>query len=521
MLKPGEIHPDYIFDSGVKEAKYSTIIRALDGKGISYACTFPGLSNYKFERQLIERYPGIRIHCFEKDRGVYDEILDSFEQPKEVTFINSVAEAFLVSSSTMYDLIFFDYCGGPEKEYRGDYTGIVDRHMVPGGVFAVTEYTARGNYEKYPPFVHRDFRRVVQPLRYDHMEFTAYRKVDNYHKTSISSDDLLVVQMKRPVIKPHDSPRIPKLSSLVRPHKKYKHRENEVGIVLKGLEGIEDLDGILLKLPLREQKIFRLYKRGLSQKEVAKRLHLTQGAISTRIRIAMGRVEFIRSLPVVSEVEFKSLKSEGLCDEIDIAIIKSMRDTTCQSVTAEMLNKDFGFTGDAWMTQVKVRYRFEKCMERLRLLPGYVKVYQLLDLIHKNPYKLHFVRYKEGHFDFLRGKRGSIVPKKKRGRLRPWTEKQVVPKNLSALSSHFDPAMIDLIDSVFTTGSFGSASRLMNSRRNGWIMKYPYTPVKVSNCWVSIKRKLQVITRMPVYAHLKSLYERMEAFNGDTHVDVV
>jgi hypothetical protein len=176
MLKIDEVHPGYKFSSDIKKAKYSAILKAYGDEDISLACTFPGLSNYKFERLLIERHPKIRIHCFENDRVTYEEILHSFRKPKEVTLIHSEAEEFLVSSETKYDIIFFDYCGGPHE----DISSLIDKHMSDSGVFAMTEFTARGCREKHPPFINDNFKQVIETLRYNSfMEFKAYKKVDS------------------------------------------------------------------------------------------------------------------------------------------------------------------------------------------------------------------------------------------------------------------------------------------------------------------------------------------------------
>jgi predicted transcriptional regulator len=173
-----------------------------------------------------------------------------------------------------------------------------------------------------------------------------------------------------------------------------------------GNMSFEDIEPFLHKLPPREIDLVTLYRKyGKNQKDIAKMFSVTQGAVSSRLRRAADRLQFLRDLPKITDAEIESHLSKIFDDPIEIEIIKCMKDTTCQSRTAVLINEKFHLTGEKErMTQVKVRHRFEKCLALLGSLkdtdPKYLRFYTLLSFIKKNLYKLHEVKLP--HFD--RGK---------------------------------------------------------------------------------------------------------------------
>ena len=184
---------------------------------------------------------------------------------------------------------------------------------------------------------------------------------------------------------------------------------NENAIKYSELKGslitYEEIQPFLFRLPDREVDLIELYyNERKNQKDIAKIFGVTQGAISSRLSRAKKRLRFLRDLPKISESEI----DEFLCvyfDQLELEIIKFMMWTTCQSRTAQLINKKFGYVdGKKKMTQVKVRHRFEKCLiklkEEAKKDPEVKKYYRLLDYIKKNLYKLHEVKLP--HFD--RGK---------------------------------------------------------------------------------------------------------------------
>jgi predicted transcriptional regulator len=164
----------------------------------------------------------------------------------------------------------------------------------------------------------------------------------------------------------------------------------------------EEIRPFLFRLPPREIDLIELYyNERKNQKDIAKIFGVTQGAISSRLTRAKKRLRFLKDLPKISDNEI----DECLCvyfDQLELEIIKFMMLTTCQSKTAQLINKKYGFTdGKRKMTQLKVRHRFEKCLcrlkEEMKKNPEVKKYHRLLEYIKKNLYKLHEVKLP--HFD--------------------------------------------------------------------------------------------------------------------------
>ena len=160
--------------------------------------------------------------------------------------------------------------------------------------------------------------------------------------------------------------------------------------------GFEDLRPFLNRLPAREYDLVELYcVYRKNQKDIAKMFGVTQGAISSRLSRAKKRLIFLRDLPKITEEEIDQDLSK-LFEETEREIIKFMMQTTCQSKTAQLLNEKFNYADEKKkMTQVKVRHRFEKCLNKLeeesKGHPEYRKYFHLLKYIKKNLYLLHEV----------------------------------------------------------------------------------------------------------------------------------
>jgi predicted transcriptional regulator len=164
-----------------------------------------------------------------------------------------------------------------------------------------------------------------------------------------------------------------------------------------GNMSFEDIEPLLHKLPPREIDLVTLYRKyGKNQKDIAKMFSVTQGAISSRLRRAAERLQFLRDLPKITDLEIETQLSKVFDDPIEIEIIKCMKDTTCQSRTATLINEKFKLVDEKKrMTQVKVRHRFEKCLAQLSVLKEtdskYLRYFNLLAFIKENLYKLHEV----------------------------------------------------------------------------------------------------------------------------------
>lgn len=162
----------------------------------------------------------------------------------------------------------------------------------------------------------------------------------------------------------------------------------------------EDFEPFLDKLPSKERDLIRLYYyMDKKQKEIAEIFSVTQGAISHRLSRAGKRLRFLRDMPKLEHDINVVLKPYFEPFEIDL--INTMINTTCQSRTAEILNEKYNLTGDEKMTQVKIRHKFERFIERLkknkRKDENIAICFKLLKYIQKNLYMMHEVVLP--HFD--------------------------------------------------------------------------------------------------------------------------
>ena len=144
MLNDKELPSNYEYDHKIKELKYRAIIKALQGvnKEIKHACTFTGNSNYQFERMLVKSFPGIQIHCFDNDvNEALKNLSNSPTLPEGVSYTllrkDSSAEEYILNNNEQYDLVWFDYKGGPLQ----NLTGLLLKNLEAGGLFAMTTYT--------------------------------------------------------------------------------------------------------------------------------------------------------------------------------------------------------------------------------------------------------------------------------------------------------------------------------------------------------------------------------------------
>jgi predicted transcriptional regulator len=156
----------------------------------------------------------------------------------------------------------------------------------------------------------------------------------------------------------------------------------------------EDFSPFISKLPQREIDLIEMYYRNLKkQKEIAEFFGVTQGAISHRLSRACKRLEFLRDMPKVNG-SLKSILS-AYFNAFEIDIIMFMIETTCQSKTAYLLNKKYRLHGNDKMTQVKVRHKFDRFIEKVEKLKRtnapLVVCCNLMKYIKRNLYMMHEV----------------------------------------------------------------------------------------------------------------------------------
>lgn len=156
----------------------------------------------------------------------------------------------------------------------------------------------------------------------------------------------------------------------------------------------EDFKPFISRLPKREIDLIDMYYReDKKQKEIAEFFSVTQGAISHRLSRACKRLEFLRDMPKLRGSLRDILKGHFTRFEIDTILL--MIETTCQSKTAFLLNKKYRLNGNDRMTQVKVRHKFDRFMERVEKLKkesaDMIVCYNLMKYIKNNLYMMHEV----------------------------------------------------------------------------------------------------------------------------------
>jgi predicted transcriptional regulator len=442
----GERHPDYPFIDGVKDRVYEGLFKALGGQDVRSAITFPSVSNYKFERELAKRYPGIKIYCFEKVKGIYDKILYSFHKPDEVELIYGVAEEWLSNSTDKFDLVFFDYCGGPHS----DLNELLVSHMNVGGVYAQTEATTHGMAGKYAQITSVYLKPVIEPIRYSLVKFMAYKMVGRSNAVVGPAIRLELADVLAQLKRKH---RLRSLEENVREIVAAGvHRDVVVRKFSKYLKKGYNFDGLSISelkpyieyLPATEVRILEMLGKGYSQKEIGLTLGTTQSSIHARIDKIGRRVGFVRNCPAVSDDEIDTVVCLNI---IEKEIVKGMRDTTCQSVTADLVNEKLGLRGAKKMNQVKTRYRFEECIKKLSLESRYSKVHALLVFVKRNLYALHEVVLPQ--FE---------VSKRK---------KLDVSLDLSVLREYFESDTVNLFQAVCSSETVGDAYEMLNTGKGG------------------------------------------------------
>jgi predicted XRE-type DNA-binding protein len=162
----------------------------------------------------------------------------------------------------------------------------------------------------------------------------------------------------------------------------------------------EDFKPFISRLPQREIDLIDMYYREeKKQKEIAEFFGVTQGAISHRLSRACKRLEFLRDMPKVTGSLNDLLRAHFNTFEIDIIML--MISTTCQSKTASLLNKKHKLEGNEKMTQVKVRHKFDRFIERVEKLKKVNSEFSvclnLMNYVKNNLYMLHEVILP--HFD--------------------------------------------------------------------------------------------------------------------------
>ena len=162
---------------------------------------------------------------------------------------------------------------------------------------------------------------------------------------------------------------------------------------LPNIDSYEKIKPLLCRLPESEQAILKYYyENNENQSWIARKMGVTQGAISARINKAFQRISFLQNLGEFTEDDMGLLAQ--LFGHPIANLVEHMVQTTCQSETARLLNAQ---NNKSRYTQVQVRYRWKKVLEKLEAVSkdkdGPIReCYSKLCRIDQNLYMLHEVK---------------------------------------------------------------------------------------------------------------------------------
>lgn len=141
---------------------------------------------------------------------------------------------------------------------------------------------------------------------------------------------------------------------------------------------------LLERIPEREADLIYLYYiQKKRQADIAEIFGVTQAAISYRLARGLKRIEFLLSIPPVTEEDLRRDLPQ-VFKEIDVDILIGMWQTTCQSEVAKCLG----------LTQGRVRHRFFKAVKTLKEVAKEVPQFA--------PYERVFSAISSKHFNILR-----------------------------------------------------------------------------------------------------------------------
>ena len=119
---------------------------------------------------------------------------------------------------------------------------------------------------------------------------------------------------------------------------------------------LERVREIMKELPAREADFVELYFFDhKTQTDIAEIFKVSQPTVCYRLQRATARIQFVLSLPDVSDGEMGTALRGFLSDAEDVKIMLLMYETTCQSAVAKRLG----------VTQGKVRHRFMRSTKRM------------------------------------------------------------------------------------------------------------------------------------------------------------
>ncbi len=120
---------------------------------------------------------------------------------------------------------------------------------------------------------------------------------------------------------------------------------------------IDNIHALMALLPPVEADFLDMYYfKHCRQTDIAKIFSVSQPTVCYRLRRAVVRIKFLRKYLTIDAEQMQQTLMEFFGDEVNVRILMTMYQSTCQVETSRRLR----------MSQGKVRHRFLRSLERLR-----------------------------------------------------------------------------------------------------------------------------------------------------------
>lgn len=121
---------------------------------------------------------------------------------------------------------------------------------------------------------------------------------------------------------------------------------------------IDNIQALMVLLPPVEADFLDLYYfKHCRQTDIAKIFSVSQPTVCYRLRRAVARIKFLRKYLTIDTNHMKEQLDRFFRDDVDVKILMTMFESTCQVETSRRLA----------LSQGKVRHRFLRSLERLRV----------------------------------------------------------------------------------------------------------------------------------------------------------
>lgn len=163
------------------------------------------------------------------------------------------------------------------------------------------------------------------------------------------------------------------------------------------LSFIDQYEVYIPKLSQRDQLVIDLLRQNRTQKEIGDILGVTQGAVASAILKIRRRLFFLDTLHSYGPIDnIKEDLKDLRFNDLELDILTWFVKTTCQSATAEILNRVHNLKGKDRLNQIKVRHRLLRVLQGLEYAQKknkvYKKYYDILNYAKNNVYMMYEIK---------------------------------------------------------------------------------------------------------------------------------